>query len=106
LRETIGYEDSSRKIAFYRVFGLFGILIFLSIPACVLVGIELQPWWRPKTMMGLVFVTRALSFVLLYWLFPPTETNRFNGDMVLDSVAFSNNQLQIFPEQAADFTDI
>jgi hypothetical protein len=32
-----------------------------------------------------------LSFVLLYWLFIPTETNRFNGD----------NQLQIFPEQAA-----
>jgi hypothetical protein len=109
LRETIGYEDSPRKIAFYRVFGLFGVLIFLSIPVCVLVGIELQPWWRPKTMMGLVFVTRTLSFVLLYWLFFPTETNRFNGDMVLDpkrSVAFGNNQLQIFPEQAADFTDI
>jgi len=77
LRTTIQLESLEEKKAFYFFFGGLFTLWFLLLPAIVAFALVLEPWYRMRTVTGMMLTADALAMLLFTILLSPSRASKY-----------------------------
>jgi len=77
LRTTIQLESLSEKKNFYFFFGFVFTVWLLLLPAIVAFALVLAPWYRLRTVTGMMLSVDALATLLLAILLAPSRASKY-----------------------------